>query len=116
MKTAVLAVTVLTLATASLGPAQAGDREWATAGKVLTGVVSAGVIADAIRPHYRETVVYQAPPPQVVYVPATPPVAYYPAPAARVCVLPPAPVCVVRAPVYYPYYSHRPHFHFGVGW
>lgn len=113
MKTAVLACTTLTLATASLLPARAGDREWATAGKVLTGVVAAGVVVDALRPHYYQPgVVYRTPPATVVYAPA-PPVAvtYYPAPVTQVFVAPP-PVCVGRAPFHY----GRPYHHFGVGW
>jgi hypothetical protein len=115
MKTAVLAVTVLTLATASLVPSYAGDREWATAGKVLTGVAAVGILAEAFRPHYHETVVCQSSPPSVVYVPAPTQVVYYPAPVTQVYLAPPSPVCVVRAPIYYPQHSHRSHFHYGVG-
>ena len=77
MKTAVFAVTVAALSSAAMLPASAGDREWATAGKVLTGVAVAGVLADAFRPHYAPPVVYttvSAPAPRVVYVPA--PVVY----------------------------------------
>ncbi len=117
MKTAVLAVTILSLGAASLTSVQAGDREWATAGKVLTGVVAAGVIANAFQPHYERTVVYQpaptvvyqAPPPTVVYAPAPcapapTTVVYYPAPA-------PHRVVYVEAPRYR---YHHPYVHFGV--
>ena len=43
MKTAVIVATVAAIGTAAFFPAQAGDREWATAGKVLAGVAVAGV-------------------------------------------------------------------------
>ena len=110
MKTAVLVVTILSLGAASLTSVQAGDREWATAGKVLTGVVAAGVIANAFQPHYERTVVYQTPPSTVVYAPApvcapTPTtVVYYSAPA-------PHRVVYVEAPRYR---YHHPYVHFGV--
>lgn len=116
MKTAVLAVTILSLGAASLTSVQAGDREWATAGKVLTGVVAAGVIVNALQPHYERTVVYQTPPPQVVYQAPPPQVVYVPAP---VCAPPPPRVvyCSAPAPVVYvpaPYY-HRPYREYGHG-
>ena len=48
-------ILIATLATATLlsggmQRATAGDREWATAGKILTGVVAGAVIASAIEP------------------------------------------------------------------
>ena len=113
MKTVpVLALATLAFAGSSLAPAHAGDREWAVAGKVLTGVVAAGVIAEAFRPApvaATTAVVYQAPPtvvyqagPAVVYQPAPPPppppqVVYYP-----------APVVVAPAPVYVRPVCYRP--------
>ena len=111
MKTAVLAVTILSLGAASLTSVQAGDREWATAGKVLTGVVAAGVIVNAFQPHYYErTVVCQSPPPTVVCQAPAPQVVYVPAPAPVVCYA--APRRVVYVPAYHrPYYGH---VHFGV--
>ena len=116
MKTAVLAVTILSLGAASLNPAQAGDREWATAGKVLTGVVAAGVIANAFQPHCERTVVYQTPPPTVVYQTPPPTVVYAPAPP---CAPAPAAVVYYGAPrvvyVEAPHYRyHHPHYRFGV--
>ncbi len=58
--------------------ASAGDREWATAGKILTGVVAADILLNhagpANRPYGRQT--YYAPP--TVYVAAP----YYGGPAA----------------------------------
>lgn len=115
MKTAVLLATVAALSSAVVTPTFAGDREWATAGKVLTGVAVAGVLADAFRPHCETSVVYApapAPvvvspvcaPPSVVYVP-TPPVCYT-APTRVVYV--PAPVIYAR-PVNYGGYWHGPH-------
>ena len=71
----------------------AGDREWATVGKVLTGVVAVQVIDRIVNPPTQVVYVQQpatvvvAPPqpqavyvqqPQVVYVQQ--PVVYYPAP------------------------------------
>lgn len=97
MKTTLIAATVTAaLALGALTPeVRAGDREWAVAGKVLTGVVAAGVVARALDPApcAPTTAVVYAPP---VYVAATPVVA--PAPVA-----PPAPVyyAPAPAPVYY---------------
>ena len=118
MKTVpVLVVATLALAGSSLTPAHAGDREWAVAGKVLTGVVAAGVIAEAFRPAPvapTTAVVYQAPP-TVVYQ-AAPAVVYHPAPPPQVIVAPPpvqvvyysAPAVVAPAPVYVRPVCYRP--------
>lgn len=95
----------------------AGDREWATAGKILTGVVAGAVIARAIEPApvyayptYPTTTVYYAPPrPVYVHVQPAPVVVYAP------------PVCIRPVPVYVAPpvvsfsigfgggYPHRPH-------
>ena len=91
---------IVTLATAALlaGGSQraaAGDREWATAGKILTGVVAGAVIAGAIEPapaYTYQSATWYAPPPPVYVQPA--PVVVYSAP---VCV-PPAQVVVVGPP------------------
>ena len=91
---------VATLATAAFltGGAQratAGDCEWATAGKILTGVVAGAVIASAIAPapaYPYQTATWYAPPPPV-YVQPTPVVVY----AAPVCARP-APVVVFAPP------------------
>jgi len=106
MKKTMIVLTALTLAGASLQTARAGDREWAVAGKVLTGLVAASVLTHAVAAEpvsysagyyvapappcaYGYTYYQPAPPPQVVYVqPAPPPVVVYR-----------APVCVVPAPV-----------------
>ncbi|MEI6356031.1 MAG: hypothetical protein WCP53_02890 [Verrucomicrobiota bacterium] len=123
MKTAVLAAAVVSIAAASIIPVHAGDREWSTAGKVLTGVFAAGVIAEAFRPHcpppvfYAPSPVMYAPAPvvyapaPVVYAPA--PVVYYAAPAPQVVYVAAPPVCYAPAPFYRP---HHMHVHFGGRW
>ena len=75
--------------------AQAGQRQWATAGKILAGVVIGQAIAGG--PVYAcppPPVVYYPPPPVVYYPP--PPVVYYPPPV--VYVPPPRPVYVPPCP------------------
>jgi hypothetical protein len=87
MKRMILTGTVmLALAGANLQTARAGDREWATVGKVLTGVAVAGLIVAATDGHAQCNVNYScgapaycAPPCNVTYCPA-PPVVYYPPP------------------------------------
>lgn len=92
MKTMILTGTViLTLAGAGLPSARAGDREWATVGKVLTGVAVAGLIVAASDGHVQGSVNYYSygppaycPPPAPpcnYYYPAPPPVVYCPPPA-----------------------------------
>jgi hypothetical protein len=72
MKKALIAITALAMASASSPAARAGDREWATAGKVLAGVGAGLLLTRALQP----PPVYAAPP---VYV--TPaPVVYQTAP------------------------------------
>jgi len=124
----------IAVAAVALPPASiAGDREWAVAGKVLTGIAAAHVISRAFEP--APVVYYPAPAPVVVvqYQPQPSPVAVpgtYFAPAGPVYALAPAatvfypsapqvvyvparaPVCVapprfVAAPCGYGY---RPHF------
>jgi hypothetical protein len=72
MKTKILTATTLALvAAANVQSSMAGDREWATAGKVLTGIAAASIISHALEPH--PAVVYTPPPATVVYqtVPTT---------------------------------------------
>ena len=72
MKTKIITATTLALVAASnLQTSMAGDREWATAGKVLTGIAAASIISRALEP--RPTVVYAPAPTTVVYqtVPTT---------------------------------------------
>src|SRR5438270_13684038 len=66
MKTKIITATTLALlAAANVQSTFAGDREWATAGKVLTGIAAASIITRALEP--RPTVVYASAPPTVVY-------------------------------------------------
>lgn len=46
--TAGLVAMIVTIAMLSPQPARAGDREWATAGKILTGVVAANVLLNGL--------------------------------------------------------------------
>src|SRR5437870_12710919 len=56
MKTKLITATTLALVAASnMHNTMAGDREWATAGKVLTGIAAASIISRALEP--RPTVV-----------------------------------------------------------
>src|SRR5437762_2164099 len=104
MKTLIATLAAAALLAGSTQRAAAGDREWATAGKILTGVVAGAVIANAIQPApayaYQSAGWYVPPPP--VYVQPAPVVAY----SAPVCVRP-APVIVIAAP--------RPVVSFGIG-
>ena len=101
MKKIMLVAAVLAITGAQFQSARAGEREWARAGKILTGVAVGAVIASAVNAHsdcsvsycsYRSpscsyTYSYNAcPPPRVVVVPA--PV---------MCA--PRPIVVYRAPV-----------------
>lgn len=61
-------VAVIVLATLTAAPVHAGDREWATAGKILTGILGVTILGNAIANAHA----YPAP----VYAPA--PRAYYP--------------------------------------
>ncbi len=104
MKTMVAAgVAGLMMATSSLpgGTAQAGQREWATAGKILTGVVIGGAVLNACNPRASRTeIVYerQVYRPQPAYQFRGPPRCE--PPVMRSCPPPryqPAPVC--REPI-----------------
>lgn len=126
MKTVMSLMTAISLAAALPTTTQAGQGEWATAGKVLTGVVAAGVLAEALRPHPAPVVAYAPPSPPVVYAyPPAPQIVYVPAPPPVVIV--PTPV-YSYGPAYYgpicrPVYAHRPYarhdgvvVHFGGRW
>ncbi len=55
------------LASMTAVPARAGDHEWATAGKILTGIIGLSILGHAVadaQPGY-----YYAPPPRVYYAP-----------------------------------------------
>jgi hypothetical protein len=134
-----LTATAISLATATPS-LQAGNSEWATAGKVLTGVVAGSVLTGILNPHHHCTTVYSTPvvatspvmvpvspvqqvvvqqPVQQVIVQARPQtVIVQPAPVP--VIVRPAPVVVYQAPVMYPppYMVHRPPvvgFHFSYG-
>jgi hypothetical protein len=98
---------ILALAGAGLQSARAGDREWATVGKVLTGVAVAGLIVAASDGHAQCSVTYSAP----AYCPPCPPPApscaynYCPPPARQVVYCAP-PVVIAPPPVVY--YPARP--------
>jgi len=103
MKTLFAILATATLLQGGTQRAAAGDREWATAGKILTGVVAGAIIASAIEPapaYTYQSATWYAPPP--VYVQPAPVVVY----SAPICVRP-APVVVVGPP--------RPVVSFSVG-
>jgi hypothetical protein len=97
---------ILALAGASLQSARAGDREWATVGKVLTGVAAVGLVAAIVNGHAQGSVSYSYGAPAYCPPPAPPcNYTYCPAPAQQVVYCPP-PAVVYRAPmVVYP--AHR---------
>jgi hypothetical protein len=104
MKTGLSLTLAAGLWTAFPGAGMAGQSEWATAGKVLTGVIAAGVLFDALRPHPAPVVVYQQPPP-VVYSAPPPTVVYTYSAAPQTVYVQAPPVVVVQAPSYgYPGY------------
>lgn len=93
-KVKILAVGILVTGLTSVDQAQAGDREWSTAGKVLAGVAAGVIVADAIhdsRHHHHHShrqyhsgvrivtppVVFER---EVIVQRQVPPVQYYPAP------------------------------------
>ena len=90
------ATAIVALAGFSLSSAQAGDREWATVGKVLTGAVAVNVITHSVAPC--QPVAYTCPAP-VYCAPPVPVCAQtYCPPPVYVCQAaycpPPAPVRV----------------------
>lgn len=97
MKKTLAFLAALALLGASAQHARAGDRQWATAGKILTGVAAAGLVARAFEPApvYHETTVRYVPVREVVYVPA-PPQTFIVQPAP---IFVPRPVFVSAAPV-----------------
>ena len=112
MKKALMTMTALAVVGASAPRVEAGDKEWATAGKVMAGVGAGLLIAKALEPRpvvYETPTVYQSAPAPVVYQPAPTPVVYQPAPVVvqsqpSVVYAPPAQTVVVQQPavVYQP--------------
>ncbi|MCX7866885.1 hypothetical protein [Limisphaera sp. VF-2] len=94
MKRTLVLLTVLGWTLAGTPRVEAGDREWATAGKILTGVIAGAALVHALQP----PPVVAAPAP-VVCAPAPPPVVVVPAP---VVVAPPPRVCPPPVTVVYP--------------
>jgi hypothetical protein len=118
MKKMILTGTViLALAGASLQSARAGDREWATVGKVLTGVAVAGLVVAAVDGHAQCRVDYSCGAPADCPPPA--PACHYayynycPAPERPAAYCAPAPVAFCPAQVVV-YPAHR-HFRYE-GW
>lgn len=103
MKKMIAVAAVLALASVPVQTAKAGDREWATAGKILTGVAIGAVVASAANAHASYSVTYYSAP---VYCPPPAPVVF----AAPVVCAPPR-IVVAPAPVVYvprPVVIHRP--------
>src|SRR5262245_35989620 len=89
------------LAGGALSTAHAGQCEWSTASKILTGIVGAATVAQAFVPPQP---VYAAPAPVVIAQPA--PAVVYAPPAPQVIYTTPrvivgAPAVVVARPDYY---------------
>lgn len=94
MKKTIATVTVLALTLASLQTAPAGDREWATVGKLLTGIAAGVVLANALDyPPAPCPVPVVCTPPRIMHAPA--PVVYVPAPV----VVHPRPVFITLRPL-----------------
>jgi len=128
MKKTLIVAAVIALAGMQMQTARAGEREWATAGKILTGVAIGAAIVSAVDAHASYSVTYSSgpaycpPPARVVYAPAPvvcapPPVVVVPAPV--MCAPRPVVVCrppVVCAPTVRVVY-HQPHGHgYGHRW
>jgi hypothetical protein len=112
MKKMILTGTVmLALAGAGLQSARAGDREWATVGKVLTGVAAAGLVAVIASGHAQGSVSYSYGAPTYC-PPLAPPCHYTYCPPPVVIVPQPVVVCRVPAMVYPPHRVdyYREHF------
>ena len=99
MKKTIAIFSLSAVAAASVQTASAGDREWATVGKVLTGVAAVHVLSHAFHPPpvYAREVVY-APPP-VYTIAAARTVAVAPVVAPAPVYVQPAPVVVYPRPV-----------------
>lgn len=67
----ILAIPVAAFLAAGLtaAPAQAGQREWATAGKILTGIIGVTILGNAIANAQAYPAPAYAPPPRVYYPP-----------------------------------------------
>jgi hypothetical protein len=111
MKTLIAVLTAASVLTLGAQRASA-DNGWATTGKILTGLVIGGAVAQALTP---PTVVYAAPP--VVYSPPPAPVVSAAPVVTAAPVVAPAPVYVQSAPVVVypapaPYYRYAPRYYY----
>jgi len=64
-----IAVAAAFLAAMASSPALAGDREWATAGKILTGIIGVTILGNAIANAHTYPAPVYAPAPRVYYPP-----------------------------------------------
>ena len=119
MKTLVATLTSLAVLGLNAPSVSAGDKEWATAGKILTGLVAGAAIARTFEPVpvYQATTYYappavQAPPPAIIQ---PMPVVVYSQPVyvqPGVIYVQPAPVYIVRPPlVSFGFSVGRPYHH-----
>ena len=68
-KTLAIIVAAALLAAVAPSPASAGDHGWATAGKILTGIIGVSILGNAIANSYPYPAPVYAPPPRVYYPP-----------------------------------------------
>jgi len=68
-KTLAIIVAAALLAAVGPAPASAGDHGWATAGKILTGIIGVSILGNAIANSYPYPAPVYAPPPRVYYPP-----------------------------------------------
>lgn len=68
-KLVAIAVAAAFLAAMSASPAFAGDREWATAGKILTGIIGVTILGNAIANAHPYPAPVYAPHPRMHYPP-----------------------------------------------
>ena len=100
MKNTIAIFTLSALTAASVPTASAGDREWATVGKVLTGVAAVHVLSHVLQPPpVYVSAPYPVPAPTYA-VSAAPTVGLAPVVPAAPVYVQPAPVVVYRPPVY----------------
>jgi hypothetical protein len=69
-KVIAIAAAAIFLAALAPSPALAGDRGWATAGKILTGIIGVTILGNAIANSQPYPAPVYAPPPRAYYPPA----------------------------------------------
>lgn len=100
MKKIIMLAAVFAMLTVSSANVLAGDKEWATAGKILTGIAAVGVLSDLATPSYSNYNSYYYDP-APAYYPARPVYSssyYYPSSYSSYT-------------TYYPRRYHRRHHH-----